>query len=341
MLNNIKKLIFEVSFRDKYSKHFSQFYDKYKNYVDDKSLYISFTMFKDNNIDKSFNISPETHNDPSGLYAYPLEYVINHPMDIRFGDKRKNLIVLKKQTDKVLDLQSVGKQELERAYEIIYGEKNFYIHNMLMKSNSPRWKPYLMYNNIIQYDIKKGHKLRTSKEQREVILKLGYKAIEDTAKTKEQSIINDNEPEQMIFLTRDSFQIVESFQHNPSLIWNTSAKILKKLFGIIKQKSKDKIDNFILQDDEGNQYSDIKNIDEDKNIEKLTIRFDNGNTIFVNYILGSLHDTEYRTMSTHDDEYMEISVYINKKSYTEEKKIITKPSDSVENIADNILGYLQ
>lgn len=48
------------------------------------------------------------HNDPIGLYAYPLEYVINHPMDIKYGNNMEFLRVVKIRDEaKALKLQEV------------------------------------------------------------------------------------------------------------------------------------------------------------------------------------------------------------------------------------------
>ena len=51
------------------------------------------------------------HSDPTAIYTYPLEYVVHHPMDLRYGFPSRFLRVIKlKPGVKVLDLQSITKE---------------------------------------------------------------------------------------------------------------------------------------------------------------------------------------------------------------------------------------
>lgn len=274
MIKRIKKLLNEIHFQDKFSKHFLEFWNKYSEYPRDKSLYVTFTMYRNSTIDKSVNLDPQTHNDPVGIYTYPLEYVVLHPMDIKFAEKRKFLQVLRLKIDRVCNLQNITKEELQRCYDVIYGHDQYITNKTMFNFKTPSKMGWLLFK-LIQNDHRDNDRLRSSKEQTELFLKLGYKAILDTAITEENAIINSNEPEQIIFLTRDSYEIVDIFQNNMASKWNVFGKVAEKIMGLLSNKTGMKISNKKFYDEDGKTYTSINYIDENKTIYALSFKLDN------------------------------------------------------------------
>jgi hypothetical protein len=109
------KLLNEVHYSDVYNtKGWVQFFDKYgtsekikKLGYNIKDLYVNFNNHASDKIDKRIRYDKEddytndTHSDPSGVYGYPLSYVIEYPMSLRHGTNFKYLrVLLHKKTDK-------------------------------------------------------------------------------------------------------------------------------------------------------------------------------------------------------------------------------------------------
>ena len=109
------KLLNEVHYSDVYNtKGWVQFFDKYgtsekikKLGYNIKDLYVNFNNHASDKIDKRIRYDKEddytndTHSDPSGVYGYPLSYVIEYPMSLRYGTNFKYLrVLLHKKTDK-------------------------------------------------------------------------------------------------------------------------------------------------------------------------------------------------------------------------------------------------
>lgn len=332
MINKIRKLINEIHYEDKFSKHFSQFINDYKDKISDKSLFVTFTMHKSNLDDKTFNPNPSTHDDPVGIYGYPLEYVINHPMDIKFAEKRKYLQVLKLNTNKILDLQNVSLLELQRCYNEIYGFDQ-YITNKKITFNTPRLRGWLLYH-LVQTD-KLTSTLRTPREQSELFKKLGYEVVMDNAKTENDAIINPNEPEQTIFLTRNSFNIVDFYQHYMTDKWNTFGKVAEKLSGILAQKLGVSITHKMFIDDEDNEYESINDVHENINIEKLLIDYSDGSELNIETRLtGSVVHRDYKESDEH-------KIYLDYRTYDDvQTKQVYPSSMKVEDIVTNFLQRL-
>ena len=60
------------------------------------------------------------HNDPIGLYAYPLEYVVNHPFDIAYGNNMEFLRVIKiRDSAKMLDLQKTTPDDIRHFISVM------------------------------------------------------------------------------------------------------------------------------------------------------------------------------------------------------------------------------
>lgn len=208
----------EISYKDVLSPAFQQFMKKYKSYQNE-GYYVNFTNLpEDRLMDKSPNPKP-SHGDPSGVYAYPLSYVLNYPADIKYGLGAKYLRVVKDTSKKTLYINS------EDAYS-----NNAYLINKMTGIPTHKTKEYMdmylkKYPNkaksknkyakalfgIINLDPEKNFAQRSGMEQRDMLLKAGYDSVFDFSKNEKDAVINSNEPNQAIFLTPDSFEIVEYF----------------------------------------------------------------------------------------------------------------------------------
>jgi hypothetical protein len=94
----ISKQINEIHYEDiRVSRGWKEFFAKYgsldkikKLGYDIDDLYVNFNSHANDKMDKRINYSPDTginsvHNDPGGLYAYPLDYIISHPLSNTYG----------------------------------------------------------------------------------------------------------------------------------------------------------------------------------------------------------------------------------------------------------------
>ena len=212
MFNKIINLINEIHYTDYYPKQFVNFVEKYKTQNLD-NLYIHFSNFKSDVLDKRIMYDPAgTHEDPSGVYAFPADYVVHNPSDIGFGTNRKYLAVIKNLVpNQTLYLQNIDKEQF-----IYYLDKMF---------PEDGWDLNAVYQNYIvlrgmsagEYFYRKlvgrmDSIRRTSKEMNDLLTKAGIKVLVDNAEEKSKSIIHPDEPHQAIFLTRDSFEIIETFE---------------------------------------------------------------------------------------------------------------------------------
>lgn len=248
-----------INFQDLYGKGFMVFYNQYKKVKNKSSLYVQFTDYATND-NKAFYEKTD-HNDPCGVYGYPLEYVIKHPGDIWYGQKAKYLRVLKANYDynKHLDLQAIRSmsQALDvinkfyRAFEAYdqYDYAKKYIKREYKETGSMDAKIVVAcINNYFEKDGKTiVAKRRTSLEQTKLLLKAGYNTVEDTAKSLKKAAVNDREPEQIIFLRRDAFEIEAVFPinlgNNKNIIaqtedWDLEYKFAALMFNELGDKLK-------------------------------------------------------------------------------------------------------
>ena len=226
----ILQLLNEIHYEDFYSNSFQEFIKKYRKLKNDTSIYVNFNNHYNNTEDKSMYDDP-SHSDPMGVYAYPLKYVIDHPMDVRYGKTSKFLRVLKK-TDRgnTLRVQYEDDWQLNRIFfeetglhfsmvekylKIIYGSevksRTLWFKAMQCEHNSLlellEWaKMSKSKRNEVRQPTAK---IKTAREQNTMWKKHGYSTIIDSAKNQKTAVINAWEPEQVIFLTRGSFKTLE------------------------------------------------------------------------------------------------------------------------------------
>lgn len=229
-LKNIKDVINEISWTDLYPKDFLKFRKDYTKKKDDYRIYVNFSNFNDNTIDKNPYDNPN-HTDPVGIYGYPLKYVIDYPADIWYGRNAKYLRILQDTSKNPLYITEMT----DRQIEIILNDMGFRaseIEDLLKKA-----KKYFGYTgstamrkafmSVVQIenvnelsgkrpffssDEKVKLKVRSGKEQTALFLKAGFDCIIDSAKNQKSAVINPREPQQTIFLTRDSFKIIDIYE---------------------------------------------------------------------------------------------------------------------------------
>jgi hypothetical protein len=229
-INNFKfdkivfKILSETHYTDIFTKSFLEFIKKYKKQKKDNTLYVQFTNFSGSTLEKTPYSTPD-HNDPVGIYAYPLKYVIDYPADVKYGRSAKYLRILKrKDINSSLNLglmeywlaksllsKIITKEDPERL--LLIAQKTFKYPN-----NKTRYAKQFFAN--IQYDLtekiqtdsKIPYRLRSGEEQTKLLLSVGITSLIDTSGSRKLAVINKSEPEQAIFLNRKSFDVIEVFQ---------------------------------------------------------------------------------------------------------------------------------
>lgn len=233
-----KEYITEVHYQDYYHENFEIFRKKYLKLLKKQDLsdyYVNFTNYTGDVIDKSIQKNPD-HHDPIGIYGYPIEYVLKYPADVWYGSKAKYLRVLEHKWNSLNEmcrLQKLDYNDVVRHLAKIYKEGWFSAEEVY--KNTAKWlrkwgnnsnaSPGAVFFFNVQHDLsadptydkdgwtpkKAKFPERSGEEQSKILLSLGYKAILDEAKRQRKAIINDREPEQIIFLRRDAFDIIESY----------------------------------------------------------------------------------------------------------------------------------
>ncbi|MEM4261253.1 MAG: hypothetical protein QXG00_08465 [Candidatus Woesearchaeota archaeon] len=265
-----KEVMSEIVTSDYYPKQFQVFLDKYKynfRMITEKDrFFVSFQDYKSDVLDKSlYSGDKAIHSDPVGLYCYPFDYVVNHPMDITFAFGSRYLLVIERVTDNYVNLQELTKSEFfSYAYKLYpdFDERNeFFLENNTFNIHDGvniHWGKYLFF--IIQHHIfsKKEKDLEDENrfgfsvlryssidnrdEQRKRALKMGIKCLVDSPEQKKESVINTNEPEQCVFFSRDAFKILEVFNLSSSPEHGLKPyKITRKLSGIVARNIKGKV----------------------------------------------------------------------------------------------------
>lgn len=236
--------LMEAHVDDMYPKQFKNFRQKYAKVRGKKKLYVQFTNHKNNTLDKTAFNNPTDHNDFVGVYAYPLEYVLNFPMDVWYASNAKYLRVMEYQTSNELDFTGMSESYADSILQKFPNDyfrgtgltRNTVLDDIVKEYNFKgrnRWGRALLF--LIQHDIVDGwfsDKTRSGKEQTELVRKLGYDVVVDRSKSNKTATINDREPEQIIFLSRKSFKVIDIFTLSGNDITdiNTSGKTIDDKF---------------------------------------------------------------------------------------------------------------
>lgn len=208
-----REFITEVGFRDLYPRAFTAFHDKYAPLAGRGDIYVNFTDAVGNVLDKSFSPKPN-HADPRGLYAYPLDYVVNHPLDIAYGQQARYLRVVQDVSKNKVDLQRMThEQAIGYLTKMGLAEPE---KLMRFAARKVKNKPGAHFFFCVQYYTQVGQKhVHPNAVQTQLLLKAGIDTLEDTARNPVDAIIYPNEPEQIVFLTRSAFRVLEVFQLRP------------------------------------------------------------------------------------------------------------------------------
>lgn len=229
----------EAHYTDTFPKSFDDFRSKYLKVVrlrQHYNLYVQFS-FKDNAMDRTAWSSPD-HHDPVGNYGYPLEYVLSHPSDIWYGKGAPYLRVLQNTAKRTLQINKVD--SLDQVIRIIRAagfswdeaEQMLTVCKKVYKGRIQGGNKFgKLLLQAMQVDILGGptgedtgwgrkqpqYRIRSGDEQSALFLKAGFDAIEDTSKNASQAVINDREPQQIIFLNRAAFRVIDVFSLRPGV----------------------------------------------------------------------------------------------------------------------------
>lgn len=220
----------EVHYEDTYGDEFKKFIDKYTKLVKSKAInadeyFVHFSNNRTTDLDKNAFISPD-HKDPIGTYAYPLSYVLNYPADIWYGKSAKTLFVLKDKSRRKLVLntitdeaglynvlQNLGYDRSKISEYLAISLKEYADKN----KGKNKWAKHFM--SLLQMNFDKPpikddygtkYEVRSGDEQT-VTLRKKFDAIQDISTTAANAIINEREPEQIVFLNRYAYNIEEIY----------------------------------------------------------------------------------------------------------------------------------
>ena len=225
-----EKEINEISWTDLYPKDFIRFRKEYLKQKSNTRLYVNFSNFNDNTLDKKPYENPN-HADPVGIYGYPLKYVLDYPADIWYGRNAKYLRIIENKAKHPLYVTEMTDREIEITLHNM-GFHGGDISDLLKKakryfgytgaaSMRKAFMSVVQIKNVSELsgkrpfwssDEKVKIEMRSGKEQTDLFLKAGIDCIIDNAKNQNSAIINPREPQQTIFLTRDSFKITDVFE---------------------------------------------------------------------------------------------------------------------------------
>lgn len=195
-----------------------RFLQKYKG---KKNIYVRFSDIepKFKTIVHSKNVS---HKDPTGIYAFPLEYVLNNYMNqniniffsmpfISIFEDRSQHKFFVNEARTFDECNAIAKrmgfsfqQHLRALWRIDHAHQDDIRHLMVSKNTKKIVDPFIFFSTT-QID-EKGT-IVSGDKQRLRWLKAGYDAIEDRG----GGIINIEEPYQIIFLTEDACEMIATY----------------------------------------------------------------------------------------------------------------------------------
>jgi len=226
-MNNVSA----VHYTDIYPRSFEDFRKKYLKLAKQKAslrdYYVQFTDHGSDVLMKEPHKDPN-HRDPVGVYGYPLAYVLKHPADIWYGSRGKFLRVLKSKKEvKVLLVQYVDNNDARNyLYKMgissdVLDKAKLLWPDRVGKSDAKAFFTAVQMDltDVVvprskqqRKEVANQVKVRTGLEQTALLRKAGFDVVEDTATKGAKAVINDREPEQIIFLHRGAFDVVEVIQ---------------------------------------------------------------------------------------------------------------------------------
>jgi hypothetical protein len=226
---DISQRLYEVNYKDVYPSSFEDFRKRYLALARERQtagLYVQFTA-KDNAMDRTAYSTPD-HSDPVGVYAYPLAYVLSHPADIWYGRGARYMRVLKDTSKKKINVGDIDSEDAAVSLLRRMGFEYRQVLSMLATARKTYKGRYTgktkfgkLFLTAVQIDLitppdpqdeemgRPAYRTRSGVEQTALFRKAGFDAIEDSARSNTQAVINDREPEQIIFLNRGAFRVIE------------------------------------------------------------------------------------------------------------------------------------
>jgi hypothetical protein len=163
--------------------------DQYRDEVD--QIFVTFTLYNKLGI----NPMSEWDKTPIGIYAYPLNYVIDHNMDVPYAGEMPIIQVFKVVGDK----HSIWHlDDTEQLLDIKQRLANQYGRARQMEDLSVRdlW-------NFIRLTTKTGHKMTV--DFRNAFTRIGIFGIVDNGK----GVIHDHEPTQAVFFNSKMLKVLD------------------------------------------------------------------------------------------------------------------------------------
>jgi hypothetical protein len=215
----------EVHYSMLYHDQFESFRKKYSKLVRDgraSSLYVQFHSVKGDPIDRT-PVAEPTHSDMVAVYAYPVDYVVKHPADIWYGQNARYLRVLQA-VDREGTLYLTGMRE-SLAESLLFQmglnpDDLRRARRIFRHTGTPnQWAKSFM--SVVQLKLDEEpesvswgtpqYKIRSGIEQTRLFLRAGISTLIDSSRNEKGAAINPREPNQIVFLTRAAFRVVEVF----------------------------------------------------------------------------------------------------------------------------------
>jgi len=214
----------EVHWKELWPKGFQKLMSDWKG-KHPYGLYVQFTNVPTGDTThKTSNPKPD-HADPVGTYAYPLEYVLEHPADIWYGHGTRYARVLRDKSSATVRLDAMRWHDTESYVRkaglgdqrTIKNAKRIY-----KKRATGSTAPGKIFMSIFQMNLNveptrdgwgvMRYPVRSGAEQTALLRKAGIDALLDKASRHSQASINDREPWQICWLTPRAFEVVTTYR---------------------------------------------------------------------------------------------------------------------------------
>ena len=217
-----RQVIQEVHWKEIWPKGFQQLMADWKG-KHTQGLYVQFTNEPTGDTSHKAAHKNPTHSDPIGVYAYPLDYVINYPADIWYGHGTRRARILRDKSKRPVRLDTMSWYDVER---LLWRARLSHLTQAAKRAFRDRAKgstaPGKIFMSVIQMDLEKGatgsgwggpkYDVRSGAEQTRLLRACGVDAVLDRASRHSQASINDREPWQIIFLTPQAFEVVTTYR---------------------------------------------------------------------------------------------------------------------------------
>lgn len=223
-LKNLTPLV-ELRTLDTAPKSFLDFLKKYRKLQRERrhetyGMYVNFTNMRDSVDDKNAADPNGSHDDPKGIYTYPMDYVLKHPADLWYGMNTRHMFVIQSTAKNVLELRLIDSNNAINRFRYRIGLQSYddrflnKIRRTFNYTGRGRFAKTFMSSIQIEWEKmtpeeikKRDWKLMPNAEQTKLFTK-AYDVIIDEG----TGAINGREPEQAIFLKRSSFKVIDKFE---------------------------------------------------------------------------------------------------------------------------------